>query len=338
MLVWISAVMIGLVSLASTQEASRGREQSPAKPQTPSGRQDGASRVPAAVGGGVTTAAAPASTSRSSPSLFPEGYLDHAALTAALQRTVTQFPGRVRMESLARTSQGRDVWLMTLGRFEKKPASTPTTAPGVTSATSKQPAILIVANLEADHIIGSQVALAMIERIARDPAWGEQLARCTIYVIPRLNPDGSERVLHSPRADFRTNLRPLDRDRDGQSGEDGPDDLNHDGLIVRMRVKDGKATLVADANDARLLRKADSAKGEHPVYSEYAEGMDNDGDGLINEDPPGGVNLNRNWPHRWTEFDPEAGFSPAAEPETSALIQFAFDHPETRGHLELRAQ
>ena len=83
-----------------------------------------------------------------------------------------------------------------------------------------------------------------------------------------------------------------------------------------------------DPGDPRILRKADPAKGERPVYSEYAEGIDNDGDGQLNEDPPGGVNLNRNWPHRWTEFDPEAGFSPASEPETHALIQFAFDHPE----------
>jgi hypothetical protein len=58
------------------------------------------------------------------------------------------------------------------------------------------------------------------------------------------------------------------------------------------------------------------------------EGRDDDGDGQVDEDPPGGVNLNRNWPHRWTEFDPEAGFSPASEPEVRALIGFAFDHPE----------
>jgi hypothetical protein len=70
------------------------------------------------------------------------------------------------------------------------------------------------------------------------------------------------------------------------------------------------------------------AKGERPVYSELAEGIDNDGDGQINEDPPGGVNLNRNWPYHWAEFNAEAGFCPAAELETHALIQFTFDHPE----------
>jgi hypothetical protein len=238
-------------------------------------------------------------------------------LTAALRRVAERSPARVRLQSLARTLQGRDVWLVTLGPPQKDEGRAP-----------RRPAILIVAGLEADHVVGSQVALALIERVARDPAWEKRLEQCTIHVVPRLNPDGAEHVLHRPRAEFRTNLQALDRDRDGRSGEDGPDDLDGDGLVLRMRVKDGKATLIPETGDPRLLRKADTSKGERPVYSEYAEGIDNDGDGQINENPPGGVNLNRNWPYRWTEFDPEAGFSPACELETHALIQFAFDHPE----------
>jgi hypothetical protein len=262
--------------------------------------------------------------------LFPEGYLDHAALTAALRRLVASSAGKAHLQSLARTQEGRDVWLVSVSEPSKavsdKGADQPASAPP--SAPSNRPAILIVANLEADHVVGSQVALAILEQVTRDPAWEKRLARCTLHVVPRLNPDGAERLFHRLRADVRTNLTPLDRDHDGRSGEDGPEDLNGDGLIGRMRVKDGKATLIPDPADPRLLRKADPAKGERPVYSEYAEGIDNDGDGEINEDPPGGVNLNRNWPYRWAEFDPEAGFSPVAEPETRALVEFAFDHPE----------
>ena len=146
--------------------------------------------------------------------------------------------------------------------------------------------------------------------------------------MPRLNPDGAERVVKGPASPFRTNLRAMDRDRDGRSNEDGPEDLDGDGVATLMRVADGEATLVADEKDPRLSRRADPAKGERAAFSETSEGIDNDGDGRLNEDPPGGVNLNRNWPYRWTEFDPEAGFSPASEPEVRALIEFVFDHPE----------
>lgn len=251
------------------------------------------------------------------PSLFPSGYLDHESLTARLKSAAEKQPEVARLTSLTKTAGGRDVWLMTLVRVPDAKAR-------------PHPAILVVANLEADHLVGSQVALGLIEALLaapHDSDLGKALDRHTIYVVPRLNPDGAERLL-TAHVDLRTNLRRMDRDRDGRQNEDGPEDVNGDGLVTRMRVKDAKATLVADAKDARLLRKADPAKGERAVYSEYAEGLDNDNDGQVNEDPPGGVNLNRNWPHRWTEFDLEAGYSPASEPEVRALIQFAFDHPE----------
>jgi hypothetical protein len=252
-------------------------------------------------------------------SLFPAGYLSDEALGSALKRTAAAHSEVVRVRSIAKTAQGRDVWLATLG------------VP-VSAGAPARPAILIAANLEADHLVGSQVALGLIDRLAdsygSDGEVTKLLNTRTIYVVPRLNPDGAERFLRHPLSEFRTNLRAMDRDRDGRRNEDGPDDLNGDGLVTRMRVKDGKATLVADDKDARMLRRADTNKAERPAYSEYAEGLDNDADGLINEDPAGGVNLNRNWPHGWTEFDPEAGFSPASEPEVRALIQFAFDHPE----------
>ncbi len=263
----------------------------------------------------------PASTVRGqertvSPSLFPNGYPDHAALASALKKAAEARPDRVRISELARSGQGREVWLVTLG-------------PGVAKATPK-PAILIVANLEADHVVGSLLALKVIQHLADPKADAGWLDSVTVYVVPRLNPDGAERVIAgAPAVEFRTNLRPIDRDRDGKTGEDPPDDLNGDGVVTRMRVFDPKtATHVVDANDPRLSRKADPSKGEHAVFSEEAEGRDDDGDGLRNEDPPGGVNLNRNWPQRWSEFDRECGFSPASEPEVFALIKFAFDHPE----------
>jgi len=249
---------------------------------------------------------------------FPAGYLDNPGLGAALNRLADAHPDVLRVSSLAKTKGGQDVWLATIARG---------------SGAGPRPSVLIVANLEADHVVGSHVALGLVERlagaVATDPGVARLVDSRTIYVVPRLNPDGVDRLLAGkPRADLRANLAAIDRDRDGKPNEDGPDDIDGDGLATIMRVKDAKATLVPDAKDARLLRKADPAKGERAVYSEMTEGIDNDGDGLINEDPPGGVDLNRNWPHNWTEYNPETGVAPASEPEVNALIRFAFAHPE----------
>lgn len=300
-----------LASGAIGPAPTRGQDRAPAKPTgTPA-----KANVKAVADDKAKEKARPEATPAPT-GLFPRGYPDHDALTAALRRAAGARPDRVRLTTLATTARGRDVWLVTVGAAE--------------TAGAARPAVLVVANLEADHVVGSLVALALIERLAAAKgdaaAW---LDRVTVHVVPRLNPDGADRALAAPSVEFRTNLRPVDRDRDGRRGEDGPDDLNGDGVVTRMRVNDPKtATLIADEKDPRILRRADPAKGERAVYSEEDEGRDDDGDGLRNEDPRGGVNLNRNWPQRWTEFDPEAGSSPASEPEVFALIAFAFAHPE----------
>ena len=246
-------------------------------------------------------------------SSFPRGYLDHSSLADALKRVEEAHPDRVRIESLARSKEGRDVWIVGIGQGGKD-------APA-------KPSILVVANLEADHVIGSQVALGLIEKLVGGDPKG--LEGQTVYVVPRLNPDGAERLLKGAvRTDLRGNLTGIDRDRDGRQNEDGPNDLDGDGLALAMRFKDSKATLIPDAKDARIVRKADPTKGEKPVYSEGTEGIDDDGDGSIDEDPVGGVNLNRNWPHGWTEYNPETGAYPTSEPEVNGLIRFAYAHPE----------
>jgi hypothetical protein len=256
------------------------------------------------------------------PSLVPQGYLDAEALATRLQDLAEAHPDALSVRSIAESGEGRDVWLVTLGvRPDEEDAE-----------AHRPPAVLIVANLEGDHLVGSQVALGLIERLAdpdeEDEAIAGLLDRHTVYVVPRLNPDGAERLFTTPRQAMRTNLTPTDEDRDGKSDEDGPDDLDGDGLILRMRVKDAEATLVPDEDDPRILRPAKAAEGERAIFSEADEGTDLDGDGERNEDPSGGVNLNRNWPHAWTEWNDQGGYSPTSEPEVRGLIQFCYDHPE----------
>lgn len=267
--------------------------------------------------GAFATLASAADDPAGSP--FPAGYAPASALKEKLDQLAREHPDRVQLTPLARTGEGRDVWLVELAADVKRKDDPPL------------PAILVVANLEADHVVGSEVALRIIEHFAAagpDSPALKVLTKARLFVVPRLNTDGAERLLADAPMPIRTNLRPIDRDRDGQTGEDGPDDLDGDRRITSLRVRDARASLVPDAKDPRILRKPDAAQGEMPVYSEYTEGRDDDGDGALNEDPAGGVNLNRNWPRKWPEFEREAGPTPLSEPETRALIRFAFEHPE----------
>jgi len=91
---------------------------------------------------------------------------------------------------------------------------------------------------------------------------------------------------------------PRDDDRDGLVDEDGPDDLDGDGSITTMRKRDPFGQFRTDAEDARLMvRIKPGEQGEWTMLG--AEGLDNDGDGRVNEDPEGYLDGNRNWGYNW---------------------------------------
>ncbi|MFQ5429257.1 MAG: M14 family zinc carboxypeptidase [Phycisphaerae bacterium] len=140
-------------------------------------------------------------------------------------------------------------------------------------------------------------------------------------------PDGVERFLGAARDVNNANARPIDDDRDGVPDDDPPEDLNGDGLITQMRVRDPEGAYLPDPDEPRLLRKADRAKGERPVFTLYTEGLDNDGDGEYNEDGLGGTDLNRNFPHAYPELAAGAGENELSEPESLALADFVLNHP-----------
>ena len=142
------------------------------------------------------------------------------------------------------------------------------------------------------------------------------------YIAPTVNPDGRWHFLHDPQTPHssRWNRRPYDDDQDGRADEDGYDALDGDGHITQMRRKVKGGRLKVSGDDPRLLVPVEPGEeGEYELLG--LEGIDNDGDGLVNEDPPGGYDLNRNWPADWQpdHLQPGAGDYPLCWPETRAV-------------------
>ena len=213
----------------------------------------------------------------------------------------------------------------------KSPGGRPVLAIEIASSTgtpaAERPALLIAANLEGDQLIGSEIALyiaeALVTGYATNPTIKQRLDNHAFYIVPRMNPDGAEGMFAPMKAFLKTNGSKFDNDNDGRLDEDGPEDLNKDGVISMMRVKDPKGPYMIHPDDARLVRRADPAKGEAGGYTIYWEGIDNDGDGFINEDPAGGVDLNRNFQHQYPYYTPDAGPHMASEPEVRGLLDYA---------------
>ena len=197
-------------------------------------------------------------------------------------------------------------------------------------APASRPALFVSANIEGSHLIGTEAALHLAKKLVTgsesDAKIKGLLEKRTIFIAPLLNPDAARAYFATPRWERTSNGNPLDDDLDMEVDEDGPDDLNQDGLITSMRVKDPEGEWIIDPADARLMRKADPQKGESGVYKLYVEGIDNDGDKSYNEDPPGGVDIQRNFPHDFETNEAAAGRWPVSQAETLALAQFLTGH------------
>ncbi len=242
-------------------------------------------------------------------------YLDHDGLTREL-RSIVNSSDLANMESMGTTIEGRDIWMVKVG----SPSGPP---------LEERPGILVVGNLEGDHLVGSHLALEAIRYLvqnAHDEAVQAALADRVFYFFPRLNPDGAEAMFGRVKWNRRTNARPRDDDNDGRLDEDGPDDLNGDGYITVMRVADPAGAFMIDPSDARVMKRAEATKGETGAYKIYWEGTDEDGDGFINEDGPGGVDLNRNFQHEYPYWQADAGKYMVSEVESRAIMDFVLTH------------
>jgi hypothetical protein len=243
-------------------------------------------------------------------------YLNHSDLTQAVRALTSRHGTLARVTSLVRTDAGRDVWLLTLGRDQGQPLNS-------------RPALLLVANLEGNHLIGSAAALYtaehLLSRYGADPAVTALLDERTIYVIPRANPDGAE--LAFTMRGYEIPYKPYQGDaaRGGLNTRELGADLNGDGLVTLMRVRDPEGDMLPDTANPLLLKRAERAKAERGLYRVMVEGIDPDNVDAYVATGTDGVNLNRNFQHEYLYFHPHVGPHMVSEVESRALADFVHD-------------
>ncbi len=232
-----------------------------------------------------------------------------------------EHPGFSELITIGKTLENRNLVIFRLA--DEDPALVP---------PESRPAVFISANFEGIHMIGTEGAIMLIEKLISGFGSDENINRIlqerTVYVAPLLNPDAAALYFADVKQEQSWNMQPVDDDTDGNKDEDGPEDLNGDGWITQMRVKDPEGEYLSHPANPRMMKKADSAKGEQGIYKVYTEGIDNDGDGEINEDPKGGIELNRNFPHDFEYLSKRAGMWPVSAQENIALLEFLTSKPQ----------
>ena len=248
-------------------------------------------------------------------------YYDYEEMTKVIHDLVDAYPELLTLESLGKSELGREMWMITLNNPKTGPAS-------------EEPAMYIDGNVHGNEVQATETVLYSIWYLTKSYGQVEQLTelmdRVSFYFLPSQNPDGRAEWFDSPNSPHsaRTGQRPTDNDFDGLLDEDGPEDLDGDGHITRMWKFDPNGSYRRNEVDPRIIERVpQGVVGELSRLG--SEGIDNDGDGRINEDGPGGYDMNRNWASDWQPnyIQYGAGEYPFDRKETNAVAQFILDRP-----------
>lgn len=229
------------------------------------------------------------------------------------------YPEWVTLESLGKTSGGGDTWMMTINNPN-------------TGKVEDKPAFYIDGAIHANEAQGTEQVLYIINYLFKNYGKLEQVTetmdRAAFYIIPIVSPDSRAKWFDEPATPHypRTVQVPIDDDRDGAVDEDQYDDLNGDGLITQMRKKVpmGEGTHRLHPKDPRILVPIEADEmGDYLTFG--FEGVDNDGDGRVNEDLSGYIDPNRTWGYNWQPRYVQAGTTqyPLQIPETRNIAEWA---------------
>lgn len=248
-------------------------------------------------------------------------YYSYEKTVEALQALNKSYPEMTSLEEVGRSEEGRIIWALTINNPE-------------TGDALSKPGVYVDGNIHGNEIQAGEVCLYLANRLLTKYNDNEDIKKAVdrnaFYIIPVVNVDGRYHFFNDPNtpSSNRSIRIPMDDDRDGLVDEDFPDDLDGDGSITQMRKKDPLGKLKTDPEDPRLMIAVEPGEtGEWTLLG--SEGIDNDGDGRINEDSEGYVDGNRNWGYNWAPpyVQQGSGYYPFQGTGIKAIAEWMQERP-----------
>jgi len=253
-------------------------------------------------------------------------YLLYDEFTEFVEEAAARYPKLARLQSIGKSHRGRDIWAFELTNLE-------------TGDPSTKPAFYVDANCHGEEVAGSMAALYLVrlvlEEYGSDPVVTELMDTRTLYVLPRINPDGAEISMTTP---YHTvgNGHYLPWEWKPARGL-YPADVDNDGALREMLVARPDGEWKKSRKDDRVLLRRepeDTWEDDGPFYMRLPEGLiaGYDGSTIDIPKPPHG-NLNRQYPFNWAPDPIEygAGVYPLNEPEAKAIAEFILARPNITG-------
>ena len=248
-------------------------------------------------------------------------YYTYEQVNEALRALNNSFPSLTSIEVTGKSEENREILALTINN--------PATGDPLT-----KPGIYVDGNIHGNEIQAGEVCLylanSLLTKYGKNDDITEIVDRNVFYIIPVVNVDGRAHFFsdaNTPSSNRSLRI-PKDDDHDGLFDEDYPDDLNGDGSITQMRIRDPHGKLKTDPEDDRLMVAVEPGETGEWTLLGY-EGIDNDNDGKINEDPEGYVDGNRNWGYNWAPpyVQSGAGSFPFSAKGTKAIAEWMLERP-----------
>ncbi|MBS1718607.1 MAG: carboxypeptidase [Armatimonadetes bacterium] len=260
------------------------------------------------------------------PSVVFNRYYQYEELTKLLQAFEKEYPNLVKVESIGKSHEQRDIWLVTVTDAATGPAE-------------EKPAFWCDGNIHASEVSASTAVLHLLNRLVTNyqkPESSESRALKTraFYLVPRLNPDGAEWALETPPRIIRSSTRPYPYDEDDPYGLE-KQDLDGDGRILNMRIPDSNGPWKISEKNPRLMERRSPGESGGNYYRLMPEGLFHNFDQMTmrGQKVKEGLDMNRNWPVAWRqEFEQKgAGDFPGSEPEILAAMRAIVNRPNICG-------
>lgn len=218
-------------------------------------------------------------------------YYTYDEVNEALKVLNKAYPDFTKLEIVGKSEEGREIYALEINN------------PKTGEALAK-PGVYIDGNIHGNEIQAGEVCLyyanMLLTKYGENDKITKAVDRNAHYIVPVVNVDGRYHFLEDAHtsSSSRSIRIAKDDDNDGLFDEDAPDDLDGDGSITQMRIKDPNGAYKADPDDPRILVRVEPGKkGEYTLLG--SEGIDNDNDGKLNEDAEGYLDPNRDWGYNW---------------------------------------
>ncbi|WP_323755793.1 M14 family metallopeptidase [Roseivirga sp.] len=255
-------------------------------------------------------------------------YYTAEGLAEISKKIAAAHPDLVRRVSIGKSYEGRDIWMLQVTNYKK-------------GVADRKPGFYVDGNIHSNEIQGAEISIYtawyLTENFGDVDYITDMLDNRIFYIVPTINPDARNNYMKEANTGSspRSGMMPLDDDRDGLVDEDGLDDLDGDGSVTSMRRKSEYGDFIVDPLDPRKMLQIgpDDITTAQRYEMLGSEGIDNDGDGRVNEDRPGVYDPNRDWAWKWQPDYIQRGALkyPFSAPENRAVADFVLAHPNIAG-------